>query len=322
MKYYYLIFIIPFLSILKSDIHLVPDEFESIQDAIDFSSNNDSIIVSPGVYFETIDFQGKLIVISSRYLLDNDSLLIGLTIIDAENTGSVVTFDNQETNNSILQGFTIQGGNGNYEDPDDNGSYYNYGGGIYFENSDPIIKDCIIQNNTGDEGGGGGLFCYNSSPKFYNCLIINNFTDDLGGGLYARVNSSPEIYNSIFSGNNAEYGGACYFRDESSPILENVIIEQNSANNSGGGMSVKDNVNLSVSSTQIKNNTTNGIGGGIYITNADPTFYYTLIAGTALKKSSASLTVISKTSEMFLFLNFISRVSLLYLLPRHWSHST
>ena len=56
-----------------------------------------------------------------------------LSLMRREN-GSVVTFSNSEKNsNSILQGFTIQNGNGNDEDPDDNGSFYTYGGGIYCE---------------------------------------------------------------------------------------------------------------------------------------------------------------------------------------------
>ena len=144
------------------DTHIVPDEYASIQDAIDASDANDTILVSPGIYNENISFDGRPIVISSRYLIDNDSLLIGLTIIDGQQDQSVVTFSNFETSNSILMGFTLQNGIGNNEDPDNNGSFYTYGGGIYCENSSPLIMDCIIQNNTANECGGGGIFCYNS----------------------------------------------------------------------------------------------------------------------------------------------------------------
>ena len=44
--------------------------------------------------------------------------------------------------------------------------------------------------------------------------------------------------------------------------------------------------------------------------------------GIALKKFNPSSTVISKISAIFLSLNLISRVSLLYLLALHESHST
>ena len=305
MKRYSLILFIYLFSIIKSDILIVPDDYETIQGAINSSTDNDSIIVAPGVYYEKINFEGKSIVVSSRFNIDNDSLLIGLTIIDAQsaqNNGSVVTFNNGETNSSIIQGFTIQGGNGNYEDPDDNGSSYTYGGGIYCENSNPIIKNCVIQNNIGNEGGGGGIFCYNSSPKFYNCSILNNQTDDVGGGLYSRSNSSPEFYNSIISGNSAEFGSGCYMRDQSSPIMESVIIENNSANNSGGGIVLKDDADLFASQTQIINNNSDGLGGGIYINNANPTLNFTLLAN----NSSSSGGAVYIRNESFAYLSNVT----------------
>ena len=62
--------------------------------------------------------------------------------------------------------------------------FYTYGGGIYCKTSSPVLKDLIVTNNTGDEGGGGGIFCYEASPIITGCLITNNTTNDVGGGLY------------------------------------------------------------------------------------------------------------------------------------------
>ena len=44
------------------------------------------------------------------------------------------------------------------------------------------------------------------------------------------------------------------------------------------------------------------------------------MVGIFSKKTQPSSTVISKTSAIFLFLNFISKVSLLYLVPLQASH--
>ena len=140
---YLLLFI--FCSIIRSEIIYVPDDYSTIQGGINASNDGDSIFVDPGFYPESIDFNGKAIVVSSLYIIENDSLLIGLTIIDAQENESVLTFDSEETNSSILQGFTVQNGTGNDEDPDGNGSYYTYGGGVYCEGSDPVIRDCIIK---------------------------------------------------------------------------------------------------------------------------------------------------------------------------------
>ena len=126
----------------------VPDEQPTIQEAINVSSDDDSILVSPGFCPESINFEGKAILVSSLYLIENDSLLIGATIIDAQENGSGVTFSNSETDQSILQGFTIQNGTGNDEDPDDNGSFYTYGASGTIENHDAM---CVLPINIVNE---------------------------------------------------------------------------------------------------------------------------------------------------------------------------
>ena len=270
--------VILFTSITMAEVLYVPAEFSTIQDAIEASESGDSVLVSPGFYQENINFEGKSITVSSLYLIGGDSLLIGTTIIDAQENGSVVTFASGEDSGSILQGFTLQNGTGNDEDPDGNGSYYTYGGGIYCENSDPTIRDCIIRDNVANEGGGGGIFCYESSPTFIGCTIFGNETDDVGGGLYSRSSSSPEFYDCVFYDNLAEFGGGCYLRNESTPIMENVVFNDNTANNSGGGITLKDDADLVANGLQIINNDADGLGGGFYVNNANPQLNFSLIA--------------------------------------------
>ena len=167
-------------SVSFAELLYVPQEYPTIQDAINVSVNNDTVLVSPGYYAENINFNGKAITVSSLYIFGQDSSIIGTTIIDAQNEGSVATFSNGEESTSILQGFTMQNGGGNNEDPDGNGTFYTYGGGVYCENSNPIIKDCIIRDNVADEGGGGGIFCYQASPTFIGCTIFGNERARLG----------------------------------------------------------------------------------------------------------------------------------------------
>ena len=104
-KLYLFLFII--LSILRAETFYVPGDFSSIQSAINVSTNTDSILVWPGLYEESLDFDGKEIVVSSLYHITDDSLIIESTILDANANGSVVSFASGESNESILQGFTI-----------------------------------------------------------------------------------------------------------------------------------------------------------------------------------------------------------------------
>ena len=285
---------------IYAEIIYVPGDYEDIQSGINASQDGDSVLVEPGFYAESINFYGKEIVVSSLYIIENDSLIIGSTIIDAQSSSSVVTFSNGENTQSVLQGFTLQGGVGNDEDPDGNGSYFNYGGGIYCVDSDPTVKDCIIQNNIANEGGGGGIFCYNASPTFLGCAISGNESDDVGGGLYARENSSPSFYQCTFYNNTAEFGGGCYLRNESEPVFEFVTISQNTANNSGGGIGLKDDANLQGQNIYITNNIAEGLGGGLYVNNANPELSYSLISDNV---SSSGAGVYARNTSAIEFTN-------------------
>ena len=56
--------------------------FATIQTAIDSSSDGDTVLVTAGAYVESIDFNGKNIVVGSYLLLYPDSLsLVSETII-------------------------------------------------------------------------------------------------------------------------------------------------------------------------------------------------------------------------------------------------
>ncbi|MBC8402400.1 MAG: hypothetical protein H8E14_13000, partial [Candidatus Marinimicrobia bacterium] len=119
------------ISLSTATVIHVPDSVLTIQWAINIAQTSDTILVHPGQYFESIDLSGKSITIGSLYLIYSNSDLIEQTVLDGNNAGSVVSFQNGEDSTTILCGFTITHGNGNYADPDGDGNYYNYGGGIY-----------------------------------------------------------------------------------------------------------------------------------------------------------------------------------------------
>jgi hypothetical protein len=87
----------------ESYTYLVPADFPSIQAAIDYAADGDTVLVGPGTYVENIDFLGKLITVRST-----DGR--GVTTIDGGGGGSVVSFRTGETGESVLDGFTITNG--------------------------------------------------------------------------------------------------------------------------------------------------------------------------------------------------------------------
>src|SRR5690348_420465 len=88
----------------QSTIH-VPADVPSIQQAIFQANNGDVILVSPGTYFEVLNFQGKAITVQST---DGPAV----TFIDAQNSFSAVSFTNGEGPGAVLRGFTVTHGFG------------------------------------------------------------------------------------------------------------------------------------------------------------------------------------------------------------------
>jgi hypothetical protein len=204
------------LGIAQSTTIYVPDDHATIQAAIDASMNGDMVIVKPGTYNEVIDFKGKAITVKSEQGAAS-------TNIDGEGLGgSVVSFTNGESFDSVLQGFTVSNGTGTIKGA--HGIYSCYGGGIYCYESSPVIADNIICGNTEPEPGmfyygyGGGIYC-RGLPTIINNLIIGN-DSDRGGGICCDGNYSPIITNNTICDNQFE---AIYIKD-SSPIVANNIL--------------------------------------------------------------------------------------------------
>jgi hypothetical protein len=141
-----------------SDVIKMPDSrYATIQKAILWVGDRDTILVSPGVYYENINFIGKQFVLKSEAGPDQTILM------PADGFAPMITCINSETGNCLVEGFTITG--------------YDVGAVtdsvmIFRMNklASPVIKDCIVRDNHGvtvvqvrDDG-----------PSFRRCLFYNN----------------------------------------------------------------------------------------------------------------------------------------------------
>ncbi|MFC1854960.1 hypothetical protein ACFL2A_00270 [Thermodesulfobacteriota bacterium] len=165
-------------------------DYTEIQTAIANANTiaGDTVLVSAGTYNITspIDFLGKAITVKS-------ASGAATTIIDANQTNSVVSFTNSETATSVLDGFTITDGQANP-------STLNYGGGIYIDDASPTIKNCIITQNASINSG-GGIYLDGGSPTITNCTISQNESPTGGGGGLSLFNGSPTITNCTITEN-------------------------------------------------------------------------------------------------------------------------
>ena len=172
--------------------------YSSAQTAINGALAGDEIIVYPGTYLECLNFGGKAITVRSSD--PTNPAIVAATIIDANDLGRVVIFDQAETSASILDGLTIQGG-----------SIAGDGGGIYCYGSSPMIRNCVITGNdaVGTDNDGGGICIDNGGdPIIEDCTITNNTAADKGGGIQCKSSGSqPQIRRCTISGNTAVNSG-------------------------------------------------------------------------------------------------------------------
>ncbi len=210
---------------VNAQIINVPDDFETIQEAIRESEHGDTILVQPGRYNESLDFMGRRIVLASRFFTEGDEQYIEETIIDANGLDDrVVKFDTNENEESQLIGFTITGGDGSF------------GGGIYCNNATPVLTDLYITDNYASSSGGGVYCTAGAAPTLVRCSIINNASGGYGGGAYCR-RANVHFERCVVAYNECEeWGGGVYCTSDAEPMLVNLTIYGNAAGEGRGGL--------------------------------------------------------------------------------------
>ncbi|MFC1548098.1 right-handed parallel beta-helix repeat-containing protein [Candidatus Neomarinimicrobiota bacterium] len=267
---------------------LVPEDYATIQAAIDSSAAGDTVLVYPGTYQETIKFDGEAIVVGSLFLITGDTSYITRTVIDADYQGSVATFHGPDGFTAELCGFTLTHGTGSFTSYNDlsggglfcisSSAYLHHlrirdcqvvgsGGGIYFQRlRNPVIHHVEVVGCEAECGGGiymeGGLA--GSVPQISNALVSNCIAE-YGGGI--ALASSKVIMDSVtITENTAWKGGGLYLTGQY-PLSQStrLFIERNHAKYDGGGVWGA----LNLNSGHISNNTAERNGGGIFSGSAN-----------------------------------------------------
>jgi hypothetical protein len=188
-----------------------PADFNSIQAAIDYSNDGDTILVGTGIYNEEIGFNGKIVVVSSTD--PNDANVVENTVIDAGGVGRPVTFSGRERHDCLLTGFTITGG-----------YVAGHGGAISGNFSYAAITNCIIKGNAAGAGG-GGIASFRGTIR--NCIITNN-SAQYGAGLYK---AHANIINCTVAFNTGGGLSYCYGSTSNCIIWGNSGQQVYSSNN-------------------------------------------------------------------------------------------
>jgi hypothetical protein len=266
------------LNVINAATLKVPDDFSTIQEAINASINGDTVIVASGTYYENINFRGKNIVLTSYYIINEDVSYISSTIINGSqpahpDTASCVLIVSGEDSSAILQGFTLTGGTGTKWIDEHGAGTYVEGGGVLIAYSTPTIKNNLIINNEAirtssgvTSAGGGGIRAGDERPTIINNIITSN-SGMYGGGIVLNYTGAYVKNNIVY--NNKVYqavagaptfgGGGIWinsnFAFNKPNFLENNTIVGNSSSGTGSGAAGKGGgVLVWTTTVQAKNN--------------------------------------------------------------------
>lgn len=130
-------------------------QYNYIRHAVQEANDGDAIIVAPGVYQETVSFNGKALSLGSSN--PGDPAVVAATVIQGVTEG--VTFANSEDVNSVLAGFTIRGATR----------------GIYCQRASPAIVNCRVVDNVE-----AGIKLWDGcNPVIAGCVIAGNGGDGI-----------------------------------------------------------------------------------------------------------------------------------------------
>lgn len=171
----------------------VPTDWPSVEAALAYAQDGDTITVLPGEYQigassgQSLDFAGKAILLHSVGGPAVTSLLGGEPCL---------RFQSGEGPGSVLDGFTVTG------------SWSPWSGGILCTNgSSPTLRNLVLRENST-----GLMLLGGASPRVEDSRFTEN--NSFGaGGMSCGEGAAPILVNCEFTSNSATEGGAVYFYD-------------------------------------------------------------------------------------------------------------
>ncbi len=174
-----------------------------------------------------------------------------------ENSFHVVTCGGLQE--SLLDGFTIVGGNANGLDPNQRES--RVGGGLYAASSSLTVVGCVFRSNRALDGG-AGMISEAGVARLTGCKFARNIAIESGGGFCNWGAKDAELVDCVFEGNSAGHGGGIH-NQNSQMKVHRCVFSENIAQRGGGGISGDDHPIAWVTDSVFAANTA-GSGGGVF----------------------------------------------------------
>lgn len=248
-------------SIVNSQVYV--NSGDNLQDAVNLAESGTTIYVAEGTYNGNFTMK-EGVNVSGSWNADftvRDTALHA-SVLDAENSGRVLTQGEEYEMTTTWSGFVIQ-----------NGLLADAGGAGVYLHKNGVLDSCIVQNCVVTTNhSGGGVNCNHVSGIIRNCILRNNITPSTGGGIWTR----GLIENSLLTENKAtgNAGGGAQLQ---AGKMVNCIVVNNHSDNNAGGLRLYG--ACTVINSLIANNTSTGVSGGILCNSTAPTIVGCTVVG-------------------------------------------
>jgi parallel beta-helix repeat protein len=229
----------------------------NIQDAVDVAPPDATILVTNGIYAAG----GRAVygTMTNRVAVDKPLTVLGVngpqfTVIQGYQLPGVTNGDGAVrcvylTSGASLSGFTLTNGATRDDSGDADFDLEQSGGGVWCEDTNAVISNCVVTANSAFNAGGGAF-----GGTLNNCTLTCNSAQTGGGASFDFEGNNCKLNTCTLSDNSAIYnGGGVYFG-----TLNDCTLRGNSAGDGGGASESQLNDCL-----LIGNSATNH-GGGAY----------------------------------------------------------
>ncbi|MCP5538259.1 MAG: right-handed parallel beta-helix repeat-containing protein [Akkermansiaceae bacterium] len=254
-------------------------------------------------------------------------------VIDYRPSNGYHVLENDQIEDAVLEGVTIEGGAAMARSRNDDVS----GGGMVNLSSSVTLRDCIFLDNRvvslNGTAQGGAVYQADSDCLFERCTFVGNYADSIyesfryGGAVY-NASSSVSFVDCTFTNSNAVYGGAifssgsdvvidrCEFTGNAAEVLQKgvggaiwhsgqslvisgSIFRSNTAARAVGAVNCE-NAIVVVTDTTFESNTAAGSGGGMYCSQSQAVFERCVFNSNESGDAGGGLVVYSGTVEAFI----------------------
>jgi len=198
--------------------HDVPGTHATVTAALAAAAPGDTVVVAAGTYAPSTNGETFPLVVTQDDLVVLGAGM-GLSVLDAEGTGRVVTWS--AASGGRLAGFTLRGGT------------HDRGGGLFVEEGDPAIDGNLVTGNSAKLRGAGILVLKQEAPAttpwIHHNVVWDNHDSDLGDTQDPHgVNYAGEAFG-VFEHNlvGRTDGNGLITGDPSQPTVRHNIFLEN-----------------------------------------------------------------------------------------------